>query len=128
MSRPATRKQLLESIEHLKKMLTSSENATVTERQQRYITEQKIKEAEAKVRDLEYTLAVTKETLRNAELHLAQEDARAEAFEFVLRLQNKAPVVSPEGARDLPNDLKPHGLDASIYGVSPTYDAYRGPR
>ncbi len=86
-------------------------------RDQKYKLEKSLKGSEARVRDLEWTNSNLKAENKQLNDHLIEEDARAEAFEFVLRLQHGAPVVAPPS--------KPQGLDAQVAGVSPLYDVYR---
>lgn len=85
-----TKKQLLESIAALQASLQCANDGASAERGQRYAAEQKVKELESKVRNEATTNAHLREQNRMLELQLAEEDARAEAFELVLRLQYKA--------------------------------------
>lgn len=70
--------------------------------------EGKIRDLENKLSDAEFRVSQRDALVRSLEIQLAEEDARAEAFEFVIRLQHGAPVVSPEGEK------RPHGLDAAV--------------
>ncbi len=90
-----TKKQLLESIESLKAENENFRSSYRNESNQRHSLFEKVKELEKQMCDLNYQRDQLRETARLLELQLAEEDARAEAFEFVLRMQNKYPVVEP---------------------------------
>ena len=86
----ATKKKLLESIEHLQMTLAQARKDEERERGARHTAQEALKQAESKLRDSEWQLSQTRQRERILETSLAQEDARAEALELALRLMHKA--------------------------------------
>jgi hypothetical protein len=82
VSKIATKKQLLESIKHLKAELGSERNI-------RYTAESKVRDLEKKLEFAQAHVGTLKDNVRDLERDLVDARARVEVYEFIVNLHFK---------------------------------------
>lgn len=123
----ATKKQLLESIASLQAELRAEQELRNKQYNAMREAEQKRREAETKLSDAEWRANQNAALVRSLEIQLAEEDARAEAFEFVLRMQNKYPVVEapPKSNKAMTDEALNHQRQMQILDLQLTQTGRR---
>ena len=93
-----TIKSLQEELKQSQLRTASAHDRAQAESTEKYRANAALKAAEEKIRCLEFAAQLAAERETRLTLMLTEEDARAEAFEFVLRLQHGAPVLGDDAA------------------------------